>query len=302
MATVEALQRIAETRLRVMCARNHWLFDNRVKNVESTLLKLELGRTSALNEMIDLYATMVVVQTARELDVAVDAVLELFDGEVKQRPAKPPDTFPYDDVHIHARLGSKVSPPAMSDAVRQRGFEIQVRTGLQYAWWRATHDVTYKGAVKQWASQRVAGQTRAALELLDGLLADIPKSAELQLAVDKDDRPSVPLSASWLDLWEEPQRPEDISRFCESVDSVVGAAAVEAGSVGSALSDGSHAHLVNSEQLTPAQAVFVVVDELAATGWTGALVERGRRLLVTREMISVRAELNSVPAEHRVAL
>jgi hypothetical protein len=252
--------------------------------------------------MIDLYATMVVVPTARQIDEAVESVLELFDGTVKQRQAKPPDRFPYDDVHIHARLGGKVSPAAMPEVVRQRSFEVQVRTGLQYAWWRATHDITYKGAVKEWGSQRLAGQTRATLELLDGLLADIPKSAELQLATEKDERPVAPVSAGWLDLWSPDRRPGDVSRFCEAVDAVVGAAALDPGNVGTVLGDYGHAYLRESDQFTPAQAVFVVVDELAGPGWTEALVQGGRRLLVTAEMVAARAELAAVPVEHCVTL
>ena len=302
MAVIGKMREFAEPRLRNLCAQHHWLFDDRVKGVESALVKLEMGRTSSLRGLIDLYATMVVVPTAAHIDLAVAAVLDSFDGTVKQRPPRPPDSFPYDDVHIHAYLGTKVSPPAMLEVVRLRVFEIQVRTGLQYAWWRATHDTTYKGAIKDPATQRLAGQTRATLELLDSLLADIPKAAELQLIGYADEPAPTPPSANWLQLWAEDRRPDDVGRFCETIDAILSAADVDAEMVGSALTDGTHDVLLNSDQLTPTQAIVVVVDELAAPGWTERLALVGRRLMVTAEMLAVRPELDQVPVAHRVEL
>lgn len=129
IAVVEPLAAVAGTRLRVMCAQNGWLFDDRIKSAESCLSKLESGG-SPLSELHDLYATMVVVPTQVEIELAIDKILGLFDGTLKVRAFSGPENFAYDDVHVIARLCGKVSPRSVpNDAVLKRYFEIQVRTG-----------------------------------------------------------------------------------------------------------------------------------------------------------------------------
>src|SRR5205085_494883 len=146
------------------------------KSEESALAKLQLSPVPALSEMHDLYGTTVVVPTTAQIPDAVEAISAEFPGATKVARRRPrAETFMYDDTHVLAQLGSRAA--GLNDAIKHRKFEIQVKSGLQYAWWRATHDVLYKGAERSWRLSRVAGQIRAALELLDTQLGNLRGSA-----------------------------------------------------------------------------------------------------------------------------
>jgi hypothetical protein len=300
--TALALKEWAETRLRVICAREHWLFDDRLKSAESAIQKVETGLVASLADLEDIYAAMVVVPTHRYIAEAVRVISESFEGAVKPQRTADPLSFPYDDVHFRARLGAHVAPAAVPEIVRNRWFEVQVKTGLQYAWWRATHDSIYKGAVREWAPQRVASQARASLELLDGILADIPRSAELQTVHDPLGAPPQSPSAAWLQLWRAADRPEDVARFCQTVDALLVVSGTDPGIVGEYLESDEARPLVGTRTLTPLQAVVVAIARLSGIAWVGGMAADGRRLVVTAEMIEHEPELANVEGAHRVAL
>src|SRR5262249_3487610 len=134
------------------------------------------------------------------------------------------ERFFYDDVHVIASLGE--IGPVRPREVLEREFEIQIRTGVQYAWWRATHDVLYKGLDEpSWRLRRVASQLKANLELVDGALADLPAAATL-LEAREDDRadPDFETARSWLDRWPQRRRPTDVHKFADAVGTFATAA------------------------------------------------------------------------------
>jgi ppGpp synthetase/RelA/SpoT-type nucleotidyltranferase len=303
MSVVEATGSFSESRLRLLCDAHHWLFDSRFKEPQSALAKLEAGSFESLPEMNDLYAATIVVPTHRSVRDAITAVSEEFDVAKGPQRTQDPLTFPYDDVHLIASLGTKVSPPSMPEVVRLRQFEIQVRTGLQYAWWRATHDTVYKGVVRDWGSQRVASQARAALELLDGVLANIAKSAELQTVDSPLGDPPEPVGAEWILLWREADRPEDLARFCSTVDAIISTTTIEPGAIRNRLESDGFREIIEQDQMTPIQVVLLAVCQLDdVEPWIERFRQSGKRLLLTPECLRAGPELGAVPGDLRVAI
>ncbi len=287
------LQRIAGTRIKtVICEPHGWLFADRVKDAESAFSKLLYGRSHDLAQMRDLYAGTIVVPTRQELSGAIEALLDdMPESSVLERTAGDPSSFVYDDLHVAVRLGRHAA--ALGD-LGQREFEVQVRTGLQFAWWRATHDAVYKGKRSR-NLVRVTSQARASLEMLDLVLADLPGAA-VQLQATGPDPHDVrrDRTAGLLVRWEEARRPRDVVRFCDSVNEVAAAAGLDARWCGVLLDSSGGRRLVSQLDVAPFQAVLAMLVETKGPGFIDEL-PKDRRLLVTDELRTACPALSGVP-------
>lgn len=294
----EAIERAAGTRLHGICRDNNWLFDGRVKSEESALAKLQMGGLGALSDMDDLYAATVVVPTRKEIHPATEAIRAVYlDAVLRERPRADPQKFRYDDAHLYATLGS--TAPGIEPVVQGRTFEIQVRTGLQFSWWKATHRVLYKGDVRDWRLERVASQVRGTLELIDGVLADLPAAAELLKEQDEDADARFSLIAGWLDRWNSDQRPEDRKRYVDTVEGWLADADVGVAELETRLDTDRGRDLVANEKITPAQVVQVLAAEVVGAS---RLVRKGRRLLVTSELAEAAPMMAELAAGSKVQL
>lgn len=298
----EELFRFAGSRLQSqVCQPNSWLFDHRVKSDESVLAKLELGSVARLADVHDIYAATVVVPTLREIPDAVGAVKAAFpDSEEKLRRRGKAETFEYDDVHVIAQLGDTAA--GLNEGLRARKFEIQIRTGLQFAWWRATHDVVYKGDQKSWRVQRLASQARASLELLDAVLADLRGAATILSDIEDDDDPEFRSAVELLDLWSAHRRPTNLSRFVVAVMQLSKSAGVELAGVQQLLSSDAAAPFIADERITPFQAVFAALAEHVGPTVLADALPEGTRVLVTDELVQMAPHLETIDVGRRVEL
>ena len=292
----EELQATAGTRLRILCDQRSWLFDDRIKSLESCLSKLDAG-SGPLGEVVDLYAATVVVPTQDELDIATTAVLSRLTGYLKPTRILAAETFAYDDIHVIARLDGVVSPRSVSGAALKKEFEVQVRTGLQYAWWRATHDQIYKSPDPRahgWEMQRSSGQAKASLELLDGVISDLAGASDLQ-------RPApTPMTyreepRKWLDLWPKQEWPTDLHRYTMTVNSLLAAVNARHEDVEGEMRAAAFADVISSPFISPVQAVVLALWEMVEEGLSGGLLAHKMRVLVTPEMESLRPALTLDP-------
>ena len=300
IAIAETVRGMAANRMRVLCADRGWLFEDRLKSIESALAKAESGAVESLSAMLDLYAATIVVPTRTQVTQASEALLVRFEGEVKER-AREVTAFPYDDTHIEARLGSRITPPIRPKAVIERPFEIQVRTGTMWSWWRATHDGIYKGGRRDWRTERVAAQARAALELTDALLDDLTGAAALQQARRAPGDARLEEAARLLDLWSAGQRPADVLRFSATALAYTDAAGSTLRSIGerlTALPD----LLVSRSDITPGQAVMIASAQSSALKHVTELRKKGLLLFITPEMEALYLPLSTVGPQDRVAL
>jgi ppGpp synthetase/RelA/SpoT-type nucleotidyltranferase len=296
-ATAERLQEIVGTRLQTeVCAPNGWLFDDRVKSEESTLAKLQFGPVKSLDKMNDLYAATVVVPTPKEVGLAVKAIrASLPAARRSRRRAGQANTFDYDDVHVIASLGAEAE--AFSPGLRGRKFEVQIHTGLQFAWWRATHDLVYKGSERSWQLIRMASQIRASLELLDATLSDLRGAANLlPPGRDPDDEKYKQL-IKLLDKWPNEQRPDDALRFASSAMELATSSGLSLSQMEGMLED----RLLNAPGTTPFQAMLGSV--VSARGVAALDDLKGRRyVLVTEEFEEACPEICSLPVSRRATL
>lgn len=290
--TALALEKIAGERFRTrVSGPNSWLFDDRVKSEESSLAKLQLGPVKSLGVMDDLYAATVIVPTPNEIPEAVKVIKREFPGATERsRRRKSADTFRYDDMHLIVSLGDA----AAGLPFRDRPFEVQIHTGLQYAWWRATHDVIYKGSDRSWRLQRTASQIRASLELLDANLSNLRGAADLLSAVEEDDDTEFKRVVDWLERWPEERRPEDQKRFSESVLKVGEASGLSLDKVEHALID----DLIADPVTTPFQAVLgSVISEHGADALRK--LPQDQYVLVTEEFEGSCPAVTDIPTDRR---
>jgi ppGpp synthetase/RelA/SpoT-type nucleotidyltranferase len=299
ISTVEDVQRFARPKLELLCRNNSWLFDSRLKTAESALAKIE-AEDKRLEELVDLWAAVVVVPTTQDLSKAAEAVSREFDGELKPPRSSNAEAFPYDDLHFIAHLGSKVSKLSMAPAVQSRRFEIQIRTGLQYAWWRATHDQVYKGGPAQidhgWAVRRAAGQARASLELLDGVLNDLVTTAQLRKGHTPSDdaADNRRIALNWLRLWREEDQPRDVIRFADMSISLLEALGVSLDEVEEVLVSDDSRDVVQRRDITPGQAITIAAIRIAGSFASSRLREANYSIFVTQEMINIEPDLESL--------
>lgn len=302
-ALLDRVRYFAERRLRGLCKRKGWLFDDRMKEPESVLAKLQLGELRTISEMQDFYGAMVVTPSPVELDEATREVLAEFRGGTRKPPrVTDPDVFRYDDIHVIASLGPL--GPVAPRAALTRNFEVQIRTGLQYAWWRATHDEIYKpGEAPDWRLRRVAGQLRASLELVDGALGNLRTTATLLEQRDPDEA-DLELSqiSALLERWAPDRRPVDVYRFSETVLIYLEASEATVDALEELLDADAAARLVGDVTITPAQGILAILVEENGVGICDRLGTRDPRryALITEEMEAACPFLSSVPDGQRV--
>ncbi len=297
----EELERIAGTRLRtVICKPQGWLFTDRVKTEESALAKLQLSPVAGLGEMHDIYAATVVVPTKGQIEEAVTALREhMADVEVVERRRPRPEEFLYDDVHLLVRLGDLAA--GLAPALKTRQFEVQIKTGLQFAWWRATHDVLYKGERPSYQLTRVGSQLRATLELIDAQLASLRAAAELQGDDPDQTDADYTTATGWLTRWDQEARPEDKTTFVACVNRLARAAGRDVGGMEHLLDSDVGRRLTEDPEVTPFQALLgaAVAEEGAA------VVDRiqGRRfVLITPELQTACPAVSEVRDSRRARL
>lgn len=145
-----------------------WHFIHRLKTPESFALKLETGRFTEASIFDDFFACTLVVENLDEITNAKKLIESLFEIVYKRPQSdnftfKNTDSFPFDDLRLYCRLGSKYQSP-IANEVSELVFEVQIKTFLQHAWSIATHDIIYKTDQISWGKERVAYQVKAALE------------------------------------------------------------------------------------------------------------------------------------------
>jgi hypothetical protein len=268
---------------------------------------MQIGLVRDLPRMRDIYGATTVVPTRNEVQDAVAAVQRVYPGaQVARRRRPDPESFVYDDVHLLAAL--RRTAPGEPREVSEREFEIQVHTGLQFAWWRATHDKLYKGETQDWRLRRVVGQVRGNLEMLDGILADLDAGAKLIEPASDDLDEQFDEVIALLRHWPTSNRPTDLRAYAEAVTDLLSAGGLTAPGAEQLLASDRGALLVTRPDLTPVQVIAILVSELRGLrvllrrGMRPSSEHRKRWLLITEEMEIASPLLSLIPEERRVRL
>lgn len=203
--------------LKVEIEEKGWFFESRLKEEDSFALKLETGRVIDPTKLEDFYGCMIVVTNLNHVDEAERLVCRLFDL-VERRPAndvltkKVASDFRFDDLRLYVTRRESASG-ANPDLVGVM-FEVQIKTIFQYAWGKATHDLTYKTEDVSWATERIGFQIRAMLEHVEVSLAAFQPLSAVAAVAKRDERTIKILEViqQLKSVWTRDRLPEDLRR------------------------------------------------------------------------------------------
>ena len=177
----EVQKRVEGTLVRY--ARNAgYIFEGRVKTLESLAEKLESGRYSQWEQIEDLYACTIAVPLPDEESTVfeyLERVFELVESRDRSGSAKDPERFRFDSTRLILRLRPPPGAVEESDAtVFAVKFEVQVKTLYDFAWTKTTHALTYKSDTIDWKRYRLAAHLKAASEQIEFLLRGFDDAAQ----------------------------------------------------------------------------------------------------------------------------
>ena len=224
----ELAKRVRE--LLVRYKEKRWYYDERIKELESFALKIETGKIDNPDNANDFFGCTIVVRHGGEIESAKELVKKLFDV-VSQDPTenrlteKHPHSFPFDDLRLHAKLkhDSRQARDSTHNRLAKVLFEIQIKTFLQHAWSKATHNLVYKSDEISWPKSRVAYQVKAMLEHAELSIHEIDKLKE-SILLNKIDENTVRLTKIkkfLTDNWPPVAWPTDLVRLSGNVDSLL---------------------------------------------------------------------------------
>ena len=209
-----------------------WFFFSRLKSLESFALKVESGRVQNPNKLEDFFACTIVVATTAQIEDAERLVLEYFDLSYRKPPDdsfthKASSSFAFDDLRLYVARRAPVSGrrPELNGLV----FEVQIKTTLQHAWSRATHDLIYKSNTISWPLERIAYQVKAMLEHAEVAITEANRLADAA-GVSKQDRQTISviqLIEKLRATWGHERLPGDVKRLAEALLALFHAADME---------------------------------------------------------------------------
>lgn len=178
----EIERRVEETMI-PFCRENGFIFDGRIKTLESAAEKIESGRFSSWDGLDDLYAFTVAVPLSVDEEYVRQYIKNTFEvASIKERgqTPKPPDVFRFDSTRISAKLRSLPGTSVdVEPSIFNIEFEVQVKSLFDYAWSKTTHALTYKSGIVDWKRYRLTAHLKAVVEQADFLLVGFEKAAEL---------------------------------------------------------------------------------------------------------------------------
>ncbi len=139
-------------------------------------MKLMTGRYIGYT-IDDFYACTIVVPNLKAVLEAIQLVKELLDVHDEKPGSQTfarPTSFDFDSVRLSCRLKQSVAPKPY----HSHSFEVQIKTLLEHAWSKATHDFSYKGGEVSWARERLAAQIKAVLDNVDLSINELEETAK----------------------------------------------------------------------------------------------------------------------------
>jgi ppGpp synthetase/RelA/SpoT-type nucleotidyltranferase len=156
----------------------------RPKSLSSVIQKtIDKPYGQPARQMTDLVGARVVTLYAADVDLVVDALKDTLDVDrdksVDKRTALTLKEFGYRSVHLVA--SARTPDQTRYPALRDRRFEIQVRSLLEHSWAEIEHQVVYKSGVTYAGEfRRKFAALAAVIEMLDGTFLEM-RTEQLEL-------------------------------------------------------------------------------------------------------------------------
>lgn len=280
-------------------------YASRIKTIDSILDKVVLGNYEQLLDIEDLFAATIILPSA-PIGETLTSFTEYLSGhfikcETRSNRTRKPSEFIYDDLHFILRF--KDSAHLLNKALLSFSFELQVKSYLQHAWAKATHNSIYKAPIESWRASRVAAQTRAAVEMVEAALAIgenlLPDEAD-QRYKPIDDR--VTVLGLLLEWWkgEFPANRRRLGIFTLNSLKLAGLSIVDFQHV---LESPRAKEIRNVKSVSLQQAILVLLLEKSLDSIVRNAQEKGDQyLLITREMEDLSSRCRDVPKSIRFSL
>lgn len=219
----QAIKQKIDENLLVWCRRQEWFYSSRVKQIESFAQKCQL---SHIKKFDDVYAGTIVVKNRLEVKKCINLLLDSQDQlnihyeykrpEPIETAKNSPDSFVFDSVRLYFTMQD---PYDEQPIYLEEFFEIQVKTLLDEAWEKVSHNFFYKTGDKlSWAKSRVMFQIKALLENAELAIAEAHKIASSEVLQkdfsELDDLNDV--MDFYQKHWAKEKLPEDLRRLSES--------------------------------------------------------------------------------------
>lgn len=183
---IELVAKSAKQVLSTYCERKGFLLAGRAKEIASLQDKLETGRYPSLNELDDIVAFSIVVDTISQVREVIKFLEKSFRVETIKSATILQDerVFDFDCPRIYCRLEDKLATGNGIDSIL---IEVQIRTLLQHAWSKITHPIVYKASRFDARGARLAAELMAQLESIDRDFSRFKTTASSVKAVKRRD-------------------------------------------------------------------------------------------------------------------
>jgi ppGpp synthetase/RelA/SpoT-type nucleotidyltranferase len=210
------------------CKNKGWLFEDRIKELESYAQKIEQSRIKLID---DVYAATIIVKNKKEI-IACCKELENTENILGLRfshklpesfvdTKNDPDKFIFDSVRMYFK--PPVPEVDIPDYIEEV-FEIQIKTLLEQAWNKATHTFYKSNEDLSWAKSRLISQTKALLESAEIALIETDLLSD-SIVLQKQN-PRITninrVSALYKSRWDESVLPKDLKRLAENTLTFLG--------------------------------------------------------------------------------
>lgn len=211
------LKRVEELSVPVLKDISHkynGFFEYRVKSHESFTEKIFKGEIKdAFSDCTDIFAGTIVLPSRKVNKSVISEIGEKFViRDVISNRVSQPTRFDYDDIHLIISI--KPERYETEGIIHRFPMEVQIKTLLQYAISKATHDVLYKGDKFSAKRVRLAAQLRATFEMAEGLMEKIDLADQI---LEFEDDGNYKLREKIIDFiknhWDPIDWPNDLRRI-----------------------------------------------------------------------------------------
>lgn len=218
-----ALQSILKERILFWCESHSWFYNDRIKGDESYAQKVEQSRSIVID---DVYAGTIIVKNRFEVEKCCQLLEKNKTLGIEfqfKRPADlnkavsySADKFTFDSVRMYFKASK---PDIGSPDYLNEVFEIQIKTLLDEAWGKASHDFFYKTDENlSWAKLRLMSQIKALLENAEIALSEAALLSESKLLQKSDEQ--LDKLNNIMDFyrknWDKEFLPNDLKRLAEN--------------------------------------------------------------------------------------
>ncbi len=298
------LEKVAVPVLTKIAQSQNGFFQYRIKSAESLTAKLQKGEIKQpLFECNDIFAGTIVVPN-RTLFPKIEAEInyKFEQREVIRNRLKKPTHFEYDDVHFIISL--KKEKFEKEGIIHQLQFELQLKTLLQYAIAKATHDILYKGD-KQTARQiRLAAQLRALFEMAEGLMNRLDLADEiLDFEEDKILESRIKIYEFIKEKWDLIDIPSDLRRTAITIEKYLSLAKLKFQDFSQKVEKNQeYSNMLSLRSVEPITAILAVLIKINGQEMIKTAKKRKVFFLIPNEAEELLPILSQIPVELRVDL